>query len=65
MRTHHRLSLERIEDAAQIIDPVFLRSPQFVSESLGEMLGVQLLLKIETMNPIRSFKGRGTDLTPI
>src|SRR5258706_1976870 len=61
MRTHHRLSLERIEEAAQIIDPVFLRSPQFVSESLGEMLGVQLLLKVETMNPIRSFKGRGTD----
>jgi hypothetical protein len=61
MRTHHRLSLERIEEAAQIIDPVFLRSPQFVSLSLGEMLGVQLLLKVETMNPIRSFKGRGTD----
>ena len=57
----HRLSLERIEQAAQIIDPVFLHSPQFICEPLGDALGVRLVLKIETLNPLRSFKGRGAD----
>jgi hypothetical protein len=58
----HRLSLARIEQAADIIDPVFLNSPQFVCEPLSEALGTHLALKIETLNPIRSFKGRGADL---
>jgi len=57
----HRLSLERIEQAARIIDPIFLHSPQFVCEPLSDALGVRLLLKIETLNPLRSFKGRGAD----
>ena len=56
-----RLCLDRIEAAAAAIDPVFLGTPQFVCEPLGETLGVRLALKIETMNPIRSFKGRGAD----
>jgi len=34
-RATHRLSLERIEQAAQIIDPVFMHTPQFVSEPLN------------------------------
>ncbi len=55
----HRLSLERIRIAAQVIDPVFLQTPQFVCEALGEVVGVHLTLKVETLNPIRSFKGRG------
>ncbi len=59
--TSHRLSLERIEHAAKVIDPAFLNTPQFVCEPLGEELGLRLALKIETMNPIRSFKGRGAD----
>ncbi len=57
----HRLSLERIEQAARIIDPIFLNSPQFVCEPLSDALDVRLLLKIETLNPLRSFKGRGAD----
>jgi len=57
----HRLSLERIEQAARIVDPVFLHSPQFVCEPLSDELGVRLALKIETLNPVRSFKGRGAD----
>ena len=56
-----RFSLARIERASRDIDPVFLRSPQFVAESLGEALGVELVVKVETTNPIRSFKGRGAD----
>lgn len=56
-----RISLARIEEAARVVDPVFLDTPQFVSEPLGERLGCELVVKVETLNPIRSFKGRGTD----
>jgi len=55
----HRLSLDRIEQAAGVIDPAFLNSPQFESEPLSRALGARLSLKVETLNPIRSFKGRG------
>ena len=58
---NHRLSLEAIERAAQTIDPVFLNSPQFESEPLSAAVGTRLTLKVETLNPIRSFKGRGAD----
>ena len=45
-----------------VIDPVFLRTPLLRETSLDRALGLELLLKVETLNPIRSFKGRGTDL---
>jgi threonine dehydratase len=57
----HRLKLEHIEEASRTIDPVFLNSPQFHAESLSEVLGCEVVVKIETVNPIRSFKGRGAD----
>jgi len=57
----HRLCLSRIEEAAAMIDVVFLNTPQFVSESLSAALGVRLVVKVETVNPIRSFKGRGAE----
>lgn len=56
-----RLSLDRIARAAREIDPVFLNSPQFRAEALGDSLGVDLVVKVESVNPIRSFKGRGAD----
>jgi threonine dehydratase len=55
------ISLENIERAAHFIDPVFLNTPQFQSDSLSNALGMELVLKVETINPIRSFKGRGAD----
>lgn len=58
---NHRLSLERIAEAARTIDPVFRHTPQFECEPLSAALGASLLLKLETLNPIRSFKGRGAD----
>jgi threonine dehydratase len=58
---NHRISLENIQHASQTVDPVFLNSPQFHAESLSEVLGCELVAKIETINPIRSFKGRGAD----
>jgi threonine dehydratase len=57
-----RISLARIAGASEIIDPVFLDTPQFLAESLSELLGCRLLVKVETLNPIRSFKGRGAEL---
>jgi threonine dehydratase len=54
------LSLERIEAAQEEIDPVFLDTPQFVDERLSAALGREVLVKVETLNPIGSFKGRGT-----
>jgi threonine dehydratase len=59
--TARRITLERIEAAARVIDPVFLNTPQWVCEPLGEELGARVVLKAETLNPIRSFKGRGAD----
>lgn len=56
------LDLGRIEEAARIIDPVFRDSPQFVSEQLSAALGRDVLVKVETANPVGSFKGRGADL---
>jgi threonine dehydratase len=53
------ISLERIEAARSVIDPVFLDSPQFRSDALSETLGADLWLKLECLNPVRSFKGRG------
>ena len=53
--------VERIAQAAESIDPVFLNSPQFVDEQLAAAIGRRVLTKIETVNPLRSFKGRGTD----
>ena len=60
-RTTHRLSLEAIAEAAKTIDPVFRDTPQFECEPLSQAVGCRLTLKVETVNPIRSFKGRGAD----
>lgn len=51
----------RIEAAARAIDRVFTGSPQFDAEALDDALGCRLVVKVETVNPIRSFKGRGAD----
>ena len=59
--TQPRLTLADIEAAEPLIDPVFRHSPQYICEPLSELLGCELTLKVETQNPIRSFKGRGAD----
>jgi len=55
------LSLARIEEAARVIDPVFLNTPQYTDEQLDTALGRHVVVKVETANPLRSFKGRGAD----
>ena len=54
------LTPEVIRAAAGTIDPAFTGSPQFVHDGLTARLGVPVVVKAETVNPIRSFKGRGT-----
>ncbi|HET9757857.1 MAG TPA: pyridoxal-phosphate dependent enzyme [Candidatus Limnocylindrales bacterium] len=54
------LTPEAILAASAAIDPVFRDSPQFVHDGLSAQLGVPVVVKVETVNPIRSFKGRGT-----
>lgn len=61
INTPHRLSLANIERAARLIDPKFCDSPQFECEPMSQALGASLTLKVETLNPLRSFKGRGAD----
>jgi threonine dehydratase len=56
-----RLDLARIHLARTQIDPLFLDTPQYECEPLGSALGCRLVVKVETVNPVRSFKGRGTE----
>jgi len=54
-----RLDPARIRHAHTVIDDAFRNTPQFAPESLGRKLGAELVVKVETLNPIRSFKARG------
>lgn len=54
-------SAEGIAAAAGRIDPIFLNTPLVEHAEADAALGCRLLAKVETLNPIRSFKGRGTD----
>jgi threonine dehydratase len=58
---HIRLRLDRVRGAVGEIDPVFLDTPALTCAPLGQALGCSMTLKIETLNPVRSFKGRGTE----
>ena len=55
-----KLDRATVQDAITLIDPVFLNSPQLEMATLSETVGFKLIVKVETLNPIRSFKGRGT-----
>ena len=61
MRPMTRLDLDRIRRAEAAIDPVFRDSPQYECAPVGDALGCSITLKVETFNPVRSFKGRGTE----
>jgi threonine dehydratase len=60
MRTIPELEPAAIRHAHPVIDPAFRHSPQYVHDGLSARLGVPVIVKVETANPIRSFKGRGT-----
>ena len=44
-----------------MIDPLFRESPQFADPQLCAALGHEVVVKLETANPLGSFKGRGAD----
>lgn len=54
------LTTAAIRAAHARIHPAFTGSPQYVHPGLSDLLGVPVIVKVETVNPIRSFKGRGT-----
>jgi len=54
------VTADAIRLAHRRIPSVFRDSPQFISEALSERIGVPVVVKLETPNPIGSFKGRGT-----
>ena len=58
---NHRLKIDNIREAVRMIDPVFLNTPQYHADSLSRLLRASVLVKVETANPIRSFKGRGAE----
>ena len=55
-----RFGADDIRAAHARIPAAFRDSPQFVHEGLSARLGVPVVVKVETLNPIRAFKGRGT-----
>ncbi|MFC5754863.1 threonine ammonia-lyase [Actinomadura rugatobispora] len=57
-----RLDTARIRAARQVIDPIFLDTPLYRCEALEPVLGCAVSIKLETANPVRSFKARGTEL---
>lgn len=56
-----RLDLDRIRAARRVIDPIFLDTPCYPCDELGRQLGCTVSIKLETANPVRSFKARGTE----
>src|ERR1700730_16756976 len=57
-----RLDTARIRAARRVSDPVFLETPLYRCEALEPGLGCTVSIKLETANPVRSFKARGTEV---
>jgi threonine dehydratase len=57
-----RLDTARIRAARRVIDPVFLGTPLYRCEALEPDLRCAVSIKLETANPVRSFKARGTEV---
>jgi threonine dehydratase len=57
--TSDGITPEAIEGAHADVHPTFRGSPQFLSEGLSMRVGQTVIAKVESVNPIGSFKGRG------
>ncbi|MET8158520.1 pyridoxal-phosphate dependent enzyme [Sphaerisporangium sp. NPDC005289] len=57
-----RLDTARIRAARRLIDPMFLDTPLYPCDALEPGLGCAVSIKLETANPVRSFKARGTEV---
>ena len=47
------LTIDAIRSAHRTIHPAFTNSPQYVHDGLSARLGVPVIVKVETVNPIR------------
>jgi threonine dehydratase len=56
-----RLTTAGIARAVQGISPVFLQTPLVQHDDVDVWLGARVALKVESLGPLRSFKGRGGD----
>ncbi len=54
-----RVTVAGIARAAQGISPVFLQTPIVQHDDLDAWLGARVSAKVESLGPLRSFKGRG------
>lgn len=54
-----RLDAEQMRASLARIPPEFLSSGQFVSDELCVAAGRPVVVKVETVNPVGAFKGRG------
>lgn len=59
-QTH--LGIDRIRAARAAIDPIFLDTPLYRCDALEAQLGCAVSIKLETANPVRSFKARGAEV---
>jgi threonine dehydratase len=53
------LNAQTIRASVGRIPAEFRGSPQFISESLGSRLGRPVVVKVDAVNPVGAFKGRG------
>ena len=56
-----RVTAAGIARAAQGINPIFLNTPVVRHDDLDIWLGARVSCKVESLGPLRSFKGRGGD----
>jgi threonine dehydratase len=59
-RTDAALEPAAVRAAHARVHPAFRDTPQYVHEGLSAAAGTPVVLKVESVNPIRAFKGRGT-----
>jgi threonine dehydratase len=55
------LDFDRVAMAANAMPSAFLASPQYRSESLSQLLGIDVILKVETVNPTGTVASRGAE----
>ena len=55
------IDLDRVVQAATAIPPTFVCTPLYRSETLSRLLGIEVILKVETVNPTGTVASRGAE----
>ena len=55
------LDLDRVVQAAAGLPDAFVRTPQYRSDALSRLLGIEVILKVETINPTGTVASRGAE----